>query len=235
MVYRLIILQLALLIVTATTYADDYEYVDSILELTQLSTGTPKQVDLYNELAAFYYEYNNKIKKDSTLVYLQMALEAAEKIDYKKGLAETNYSFGKYYLGVSGNLPKATPYLLKGLDLFLKLEEKNGISKSYMQLGLISYLLHYYEGAVEKLLLSLEADNNPTSQYLLAITYSGLDSSDLAKESFYKSITDFKKLQKSNSLNDCYMWLGRLHLKTGQLDSSFYYLNKSIEFAKSKN
>lgn len=235
LVYRLIILQIALLIVCSTTYADDYEYLDSLMELTAKTEGTPRQVDLYNEIAQFYFSQDNLITKDSTIIYSLNAIEASQKIDYKEGAAEAQYVLGKYYLGVSNKPADATRHFLKGLDLYTKLDDKKGISKSYMQLGLISYVLQYYEGAVEKLLHSLEFSNDPTSRYLLAITYSELDSSDLAKEYFFKSITDFKGLEDPHRLNECYMWLGRLHLKTGQLDSAFFYLNRTIEYGNNQN
>ena len=227
-------MQLALLLVSSNTIADTYEYVDSLMELTVKAKGTPQQVDLLNDVVDFYFEQNNFLTKDSTVLYSKMAIEAAQKIDYKEGLAEAHYVLGKYYLGVNNKPAEATRHFLKGLDLYTKLNDTKGISKSYMQLGLISYVLQYYEGAVEKLLLSLEANKDPTARYLLAITYSELDSFDLAKEYFFKSITDFKELDDSHRLNECYLWLGRLHLKTAQLDSAFHYLNRSIEYGKNQ-
>ncbi len=83
---------------------------------------------------------------------------------------------------------EATEYLLNGLELFSEISDKVGVSKCYMQLGLISYMLEYYEDAVVNFELSLEFDDNDFSTYLMALSHTEIDSIGHAKKYFSKAI-----------------------------------------------
>lgn len=187
------------------------------------------QVDLLNQLASAYSKMDDLRQKDSTLVFAKQAITLSESIQYKEGLAEAYYQAGKHKIGIEDNPAEATQYFLESLGIFSKVKDSSGASKCYMQLGLISYLLQYYEAAVEQLLQSLQMSDEPTAKYLVALSYTEMDSFSLAKKYFSKAIEDYSILKAKNRLNECYLWKGRLYLKVGKLDSAYFFINRTIE------
>jgi len=196
--------------------------------MLDVNEETPAQVDILIGLSDLFSKRALVEERDSSLLFSLKAKALAEKIDYDLGVAEALYDLGKYYVGVENNPAEATGYLLKSLELFTELNHKEGISKSYMHLGLISYMLEYYEDAVKNFHLSLKYDNNDISIYLMALSYTEMDSIRLAKEYFSKAIEIYTERESQYRLNECYLYLGKLYLKTSSLDSAFYYMNKSI-------
>jgi tetratricopeptide (TPR) repeat protein len=141
---------------------------------------------LLNNLSDIYADVDASNIKDSSRVCSEKAIEIARRINYKNGLAKALYDLGRYNIGVKPNLAEATHYILESLELFMSLKNSTEISKCYMQLGLISYILQNYDGAVKNLLLSLKNNDNAKSKYLLALSYTELDSFEDAKMYFYK-------------------------------------------------
>jgi class 3 adenylate cyclase len=202
---------------------------DSLLNLIEKNQETPAQVDILNLIAESYSGQSIILKRDSALGYSIRAAELAVKIGYKPGQAEAYYDLGRYYIAVENKPAEATEYLLNGLELFSEISDEIGMSKCYMQLGLISYMLEYYEDAVVNFELSLGFDDNDFSTYLMALSYTELDSIGQAKKYFSKAIKTYQQSNSGYRLSECYLYLGKLYLKTSSLDSAFYYINKSIE------
>jgi adenylate cyclase len=225
---------LFLTLYSVNSYAQKNNQIDSLLKRIT-NEHNKEQVDLLNKLSASYYRAENRETKDSAKYFSQKAINIAQKIGYKDGLAEAFYEIGKYYIGIEYKPALATNYLLKGLELFTVLKNKPGMAKCYMQLGLVSYLIQYYQTAIKNFKLSITAKDEPTSNYLLALTYIEVDSFLLAKKYFAKSISQFSKLNSPERVEECYLWLGRLYLKTGEIDSAFFYINKTITAAEIRN
>lgn len=191
---------------------------------------TPEQVDLLNKISNLLYAKESRMAKDSARDYSVRSINLARTLDYKLGLAEALYDLGQFYIGVGSEPAKATESLLESLEIFNSIENKAGISKCYMQLGLISYVLQYFEDAVENFQRSLDIAEDPTSVYLLAITYTEIDSFSQAKQYFNRAIELYSHLNSNERLAECYLFLGRLYLKTDELDSAFLFTNKAIGF-----
>ncbi|MGB6036929.1 MAG: hypothetical protein WBG42_11725, partial [Cryomorphaceae bacterium] len=208
---------------------------DSLFDLLQPHQESAAQVDILNQISDFYSEQHVMLVKDSALAFSHSAVEMAKKIGYPEGEAEALYDLGKFYIATQDNPAEATGYLLQALELFSNLGDDSGVSKCHMQLGLISYMLEYYEDAVANFQFSLEADENDIAVYLMALSYTELDSIDLAKKYFAIAIDDFAHRNEHYRLSECYLYLGKLYLKTEELDSASHYINKSISLREAEN
>ena len=227
-----VLLALALFAYAQAPTNDDRDSLFALLDTDQESAA---QVELLNQISDFYSEQNIMLVKDSALAFSLNALEMAKKIGYLEGEAEAFYDLGKFYIATQDKPAEATGYLLHALELFSSLGDDSGVSKCHMQLGLISYMLEYYEDAVANFQFSLEADENEISVYLMALSYTELDSIGLAKKYFAKAIEHFSNRDKEYRLSECYLYLGKLYLKTAELDSASHYINKSISIREASN
>ncbi|MCX6231989.1 MAG: adenylate/guanylate cyclase domain-containing protein [Bacteroidetes bacterium] len=208
---------------------------DSLLKLLNKTNETTIKVDILNQIASKYWEAETEKRKDSINLFATQAIQLSRKLVYSKGLAEALYNQGRYYIASTHRYSLATPCFLECLSLFETLKDKAGISKCYLQLGLISYILQYYEDAIKNFKLSLAYADMSTSKYLMAISFSELDNYSEARKYFSLAIKDYEKSNNQFRLDECYMYLGKLFFKTGNTDSAFFYLNKSIDRLKAKN
>jgi adenylate cyclase len=207
---------------------DNNNSLDSLLNKLKNEKPGLRKADILNQLATKILETGVRNREDSVLLFTDQAIELSRKQAYPEGLAHALYNLGRYHISSTKRYAEATPSLLESLSIFEALNDSAGISKCFLQLGLISYVLQYYEDGIKNLKNSLQYYPNATSNYLLAISYSELDSISDAKKYFSLAMQDFEKQHSFRRLNDCYMFIGKLFTKTGETDSAFYYLNKAI-------
>lgn len=231
----LIVVNISMLMPTAHAQSDNKQRIDSLLELSTNNSNSAEQVDVLIQLARIYTNRVDSSARDSARTFSSMAIERARDINYKIGLAEALLQAGKYYVGVDFKPAVASKYLLESLDIFTQLKDNKGISRCNMQLGVINYSLEYFSIAIKYLERSLEATDYTTPKYLLALSYTELDSFDLAKTYFSKSIADYTEAQQLGNLDQCFQWLGRLHLKMGKLDSALFNIKKSIAYRETQS
>jgi class 3 adenylate cyclase len=233
---RIIIIMISTLIISGdiTLYSQSSEKVklDSLYLKMKYAKKTTVKVDLLNEISAFYWELNKIELRDSQQYYNEMAVKLARNAKYTQGLALSLFNLGKFHISFTNNYSVATPLLLEGMELYEILKDSSGISKCYLQLGLISYILQYYEDAIKNFRLSLNYSESTTPEYLIALSYTELDSIASAKKYFSLAISDYKNNDNQFMLNSCYMYMGKLFLKAKKTDSALYYLNLSIEQIK---
>jgi adenylate cyclase len=201
---------------------------DSLLSCLEKAKGPKGKVDLLNLLAQNYRGFSQKERMEKIKSFATLSMQLSKKINYKKGLAEAIYNLGKFHVASSRKYAVATPLLLESLTLFESLKDSSGISKCYLQIGLISYILEYFEDANKNFNLSLNYADNPVTKYLLALSYSELNEYKTSRVYFAKAIKDFQQFGRVHQLNECYMYLGKLFMKMDLTDSAFYYLNLSI-------
>jgi adenylate cyclase len=231
-----ILLLLILILPIYGSSKNKHQYrLDSLILLLKSSKEDYVKVDLLNHISSKYWEKKAHSSKDTLYLFTKQAIHLARKLEYPGGLAEALYIQGRYYISTTHSYAVATPCFLESLSLFEMLNDKEGISKCYLQLGLISYILQYYEDAVKNFKISLAFSDMPTAKYLLALSYSELENFVEARRFFSLTIKDYEKSNDQFRLNECYMYLGRLFLKMNETDSAFYYLNTAIDRLKVLN
>jgi class 3 adenylate cyclase len=189
----------------------------------------PRKVELLIRIGRAYDRRSNLSDKDSSATYAIRAEVLARAINDTSGLARALYDRGRFEISVGRNLSRATPHLLESLSLYEAVHDPEGASLCYMQLGLISYILEYHEDAIRNFKLSSAHMDNATSNYLMALSYTELDSFPQARAYFSKSMATYRELNEPERVNECYMYLGRLFVKMGALDSAFHYLDLTLQ------
>jgi class 3 adenylate cyclase len=228
----LILLLFSICVSLANAREDGSAKLDSLFRILNATNNETTKIDILNKITTEYWEFNLLDMKDSMKYYLNQSIRLSRKIKYKKGLALALFNLGRYHISATNNYAEATPSFLESLDIYDELKDKNGISKCYLQLGLISYILQYFEDAVRNFKQSIANRENPTAKYLMALSYSEIDSFYSARKYFAMVIKEYEDTKNESMLGSSYMYLGKLFSNSGNLDSAFYYLNKSINHTK---
>lgn len=182
----------------------------------------------YNQRISKVFKHGDIIAKDSLHELILGTLDIAERLDCEIGIADANYSLGRFYISLGSEYHRAIPTLLTAYNQYEQLGDSIGMSKCYMQLGLIGYITQYFDDAVQSFEKSLRLYEYPVTYYLMAISYTELGDYGRARTLFKRAIRDFKANNDIKSIAEAYMYLGKLMVKTHELDSSFYYLKTSI-------
>jgi class 3 adenylate cyclase len=203
--------------------------VDSLLASLGNAPRSRSSVALYIEQIREIFKADVPSNRDDFKRLIETAIAKARVLNDKDGLAWANYYLGKFYISGLSGYSKALPPLLEALSIFEELKNNYGASQCYMQLGLISYMTQYYDDAIKNFNLSLSFDQNPTSTYLMAISYTELNQYQESKKHFYSALDAFKKANRPSSINECYMYLGQMYVKEGLLDSASYFLHLALK------
>jgi adenylate cyclase len=205
-------------------------FMDSLLLNLKNSQNSIREVKPTTDQIAAIFRNGIPKEKEKFHQFIQQTLSLAIKIEDQYGEAWANYYLARYNISTANGYSRSLPLLLKGIALFEKIEDKRGISLCYMQMGLISYLTQFYEDAIKNFDLSLSFYANPTSTYLTAISLAELKNFAESKKQFFKAIRDFEKVNRNNSMNECYMYLGQMYVKEGVLDSAYFFLDLALKY-----
>ncbi len=203
--------------------------IDAQLNALKTAKEDTNKVRLLNQMINFYWDEDKNESKDTIGLFSSLSIRLARKLAYQDGLAEALYHFGKYNLSITRLFAIATPSLLESLSLFEQKHDSANISKCYLQLGLISLTMQYYEDAIKKMQLSIGFKPNLTSKYLLAICYSELNNITYAKRYFKEAILDCQQTGNIERLIECHIYLGKMYVEANNLDSGFYYLKLAVK------
>jgi adenylate cyclase len=227
-------LMILILFNTSDAQNNNLSVMDSHLLKFQVSKDTVQDVKPYINLISAIFNDDEPKDMDKFKLFLDETLALALKLEDAEGQAWLNYYMARFYISSENGYTKALPYLLQGIAIFEKLGHEKGISMSYMQMGLISYITQFYEDAIKNFEFSLQNYSNPTSRYLMAISHGELGDFVASKKQFYLAIEDFKKAKRDRNISECHMYLGQMYVKEGNLDSAFYFLSLAFENQKIK-
>jgi CHAT domain-containing protein len=187
----------------------------------------------------------NYANYDSATSYYQKALKIQEKI-----LDGGNLQLGANYYSIAsvqrlkGEFDNALIYAQQALKTYQASEDvtPNLLANTFMLLGNIhfgreSYLesAQNYENAVQISLENVIAQNNLGDYYnSLGAAYRMLDSTNIAKEYYFKAAERLSDQFGANSLRLSFVYdnLGLVYKDRQAWDSSFYYYNKSLNIRK---
>ncbi len=128
-----IILSAIVLIFSVNAFSQQSSVIDSLLTLIKKDKAdTNKVVHLYNLCG----KYTDIGFYDSALYYGNAALQLAQHLNFKKGIARSYGSIGIIH-GEQGNYPKELDYYLKALKVDEELNNKKGISQHLGNIGTV--------------------------------------------------------------------------------------------------
>ncbi|MCP4441149.1 MAG: tetratricopeptide repeat protein [Aureispira sp.] len=114
------------------------QQIDSLKTVIATSSNDIETVKTYRKLALVYEAVNF----DSALYYYNVAMQIAQQKNWVVEQAKTQANIGFAYLYSKGS-EVSIDYLLKGLELYQQIDDKEGILDSYYNLG-------FFSGAFEK-------------------------------------------------------------------------------------
>jgi class 3 adenylate cyclase/tetratricopeptide (TPR) repeat protein len=190
---------------------------------------TVRLVDSLNNINLNNISSQGHAMKDSVFIWAKRNLEIAEKAGYEFGQGVGLYTLGRYYI-MTNDPAQATHHLLKSLEIFSRLGDHDFMSRCYLQLGMISYLIEFYEDGIRSLQLALKNKDIPTAKYLLALSYTKIGDYYNALDYFNQAIEHYDSVGESEYLSQCYLQMGQLYLDMGQPDSSFIALKRSKQY-----
>lgn len=142
------------------------EQVDSLLaELKNAQTDSNRVKLLYT------IAFNNiEIDPDKSAGYLQQAIVLAEKINYKKGLANSYCVLGSVN-SIKGNTAQALRNENDALKLFESDSDKNGIGNCYFSIGEIYFKQDKYPDALKNFYKALKLKEETGNKNAIASCY----------------------------------------------------------------
>ncbi|RLD65001.1 MAG: hypothetical protein DRI95_09650 [Bacteroidetes bacterium] len=214
-----------LCILFLSSYSQDKEYVDSLIQrLGQTSTDTAR-INLLNKIAAdLLYVDSEKINEFAT-----QALDLSENINYKYGIANAYNNLGIYYR-TKGIYDLAIDYFFNSLYIMEELNDINGIGRSYNLIGILYYYLENYNLSLEYYNKALEINIQQQDQKWIAgnsnnigMIYEILGDYSKALEYYFKALETNIELNNKAWLANNYGNIGSLYMKTGNPKSLDYF------------
>lgn len=128
------------------------ENIDSMIREIRVTTDTWEQVDLLNEVAYAY----RRLSPDSVLLFADRAINLADKIDYKEGLAFAykNKGIGFYKLGVTTDT--VIYYYQKSIDFAEEVNDYYTQVACFNNIGLVGIAELTYNEAIQYLLKGIK-------------------------------------------------------------------------------
>jgi len=192
------------------------------------------RVNLLNEIALNVFTFD----ADKTLKYTQEAGKLADKLNYRKGKAESLRVAGFYYR-VKSDSKKSIDCFEKALAIFENLGDKRSISICLNNLGSIHGSIGNYDISIEYFQKAIEIQEKLGDEQLLISPYINLGASYLSKgnypkglEFYMKSLKLSEKFKDSARMAHCYANLGSFNKETGNYPAALEYIEKSIAINK---
>lgn len=194
-----------------------------------------KQIDTYLDLAD-NYRSENVLKSE---YFAHQALDLSMATNNKKGIAKANLSIGKLFTGSEPDL--AEKFLLFSLDIAREIKDSLLIISVYHAIGNTKSFANSNQ-AIEYFTYSLDYYNRNNHDSLAAGIYNNLglllidqDKDSLMWIYFRKAIRINKRFKNYYWLSINYMNIGLKFEMNGQMDSSAFYLNKSLSITEEHN
>jgi len=129
--------------------------IDSLLTQLPKAKDDTNKVNLLNDISFTYYY----IKPDEGIKFGKQALELANKLNWKKGVAHANHRIGSNYIFKS-DYSKSLEYLFSALTKFKELKDNNGIARVFSNIGIIYSDLGDYSKALDYGLKALKINED---------------------------------------------------------------------------
>lgn len=184
-----------------------------------------------------YSEGNYKLCESN----LEKALEENKISGSLQDKAAVLNLFGALY--AKQNSPeKAEEYYKSALEIYLKLNDKEGIPKIYNNLGIIYKKKADYSKALDYYLKSLKIHEDAQNRTMMAssynnvaILYKQLEKNDLALEYYRKSLDLNIELKNKRGIALSYNNIAALYFDEGKNEDALEYYNKSLQLRHELN
>lgn len=224
--YFSILLMLSMTACNNGVYAQS-NTTDSLLNLLHKAKEDTNKVNIL-------YQLSEICEEADILKYAVPALELAEKINYKKGIANAATNIG-YVLGLQGDYVKALSYEQKSLAIREETGDKKGISISLNNIGYIYYNQGAIPQALEYFIKSLKikevtGDEKGTANGLnnVAQIYNSQGDTEKAIEYWQQCMALSTKIKYPFGLANALLGLGHCYQTKGNYTQALAFFEKCL-------
>ena len=143
---------------------------DSLQHLLRTQADDTSKVNTLNELSYVYYQ---TAVYDSELYYAQQALNLAQKLNWKRGMAVSLKNIGSACDDM-GNNSDALVYYGRALNIFSSIDDKSGVSACYNNMGLVYRTLGNFSEALKNHFASLKIKEAIGDKNGIALSYNNI-------------------------------------------------------------
>lgn len=144
--------------------------LDSLQHLLRTQADDTSKVNTLNELSYVYYQ---TAVYDSELYYAQQALNLAQKLNWKRGMAVSLKNIGSACDDM-GNNSDALVYYGRALNIFSSIDDKSGVSACYNNMGLVYRTLGNFSEALKNHFASLKIKEAIGDKNGIALSYNNI-------------------------------------------------------------
>jgi two-component system, NtrC family, sensor kinase len=200
--------------------------IDSLLGDVPKSVEDTNKVKLLIDLSHTYYSIN----PDDGLRYGKEALALAEKLTWKKGIANAyrtiagNYGFGK------SDYATALEYSLQGLEQFREIEDKTGTARMLSDIGVIHWYQSEYPDALKYYFDALRINEEIGNKPDIAVTLCNIGIVYNSQKEYEKALT---YISKANIIDEEMGNKGGIAANLGDIGELYRNLNnheKALEY-----
>ena len=187
---------------------------------------------VYNVLASVYDNYGDY---SAAIKYGRLAIDFSKEETLNEEEGDAYTTLGQIYSRI-GDYTLAIEMLKKGLEFREKSEAKFAISSSFNLIARTHTLNKNFDAAIEYYNKSLALRKSINDANGLPWTYLGFASLFLQMEQLNNALSYYQKALAHKNENKrlallCEIGIGKIHLKTNELDESLKYLNSALKNA----
>ena len=205
--------------------------IDSLkTELEKTSFNSKDYADVLNEIGYSYWIVNSKLSLD----YGGKALRLSDSLKFLKGEAKANRVIGVAHWA-RGNYLEAIKYLDKALKQNKKLENKEDIANSTLNLAMVYAALNednkalgMYEDAINQFTALNLKSRIATTFTKIASIYINQNRLGEAKDYLDNALKMHTEANFTYGIAEVHNRLGRLYIKMNEKEQAFYHIEKSI-------
>lgn len=203
--------------------------IDSLKAINISETNQENIVENYISIADMFSYY----KTDSTLLYLNSAIELSDQIRYKKGAAEARFRQA-YYHDLRGNYTEAIKNLEQAIVLFMGIGDSSSLTGCYNNLGVLYSYGTNQQKSLNYFIKSINIGEEVQDSFSLAESYSNVAGyyQDLkeygsALKYYNKSLEVDLRYNYPEDIAISYLDIGNIYTKLRRYDDALENLRKA--------
>ena len=201
--------------------------------LKKVASSTVHDTIKIKALSDLCYEFLS-VNQDSSIFFGEQAASIAEKIQYKKGLANASSDLGLAYF-FKGDLNKAISLWESASAIREKLNDKSGIAAVNIKIGAAYFKLGNFEKSLAAQMKALKVyealnSNAGTGQALnnIAAVFEMQKQYDKAREYYLKAIAIHIKNNDTLQAASVIINVGNIHYRQNNFDSAAWYWRNAL-------
>ena len=206
--------------------------IDSLLRLLKNTKTDTAIVNTLNDICGLYIDFGDY---ELTLQYAKKAQELAEKLNYKKGIADVYNNIGSAY-NIQGNYSEALINFLKALKLAEEIGYKKASLNSYNNIGNLYRYKNNYGKALEFYFKALKINTELGDRMLEATNLSNIGiifglqgDKKKALEHYFKSLKIRIEIGDNRGVAACYNNIGLNYMNQGKDKLALENFLKALE------